>query len=84
MGGGNGQAFARGEQQPQGGRQQRGHHDIDKLHRLQIDRVQIDDAFADGIGYFAAGNHRAADLEHRRNQQCLRDGQRARTDAGTE
>ena len=39
----------------------------------------MDDAVADGGGHFAAGNHRAADFKHRRNQQRLRHGQRAGT-----
>ncbi len=79
-----GSPFFGGEQQPQGGGQECRHHDIHKLHRLEVHFVQIDNAFADGVGYFAAGNHRTAHLENSGNQQRLRNGERAGTHAGAE
>lgn len=80
----NRQTFAGREQQPQRRRQKRGHHNKHKLYGFEINTLQIDDAFAYGIGYLAARDDRAADLKYRRNQQSLRDGQRACTDAYAE
>ena len=84
MCGGYRQAFLRGKQQPQRGGGQRGHHDVDKLHRLQRHAAQIHNAVADGVGYAAAGQHRAAHFKHRRHGQRLRDAQRAGTHRSAE
>ena len=85
MGRRNRPAHAGSDEKPDGGTEERGHHDVYELHRVQtVDGVQVNDAGAHGIRHLATGENGAGDLEDGRNSKGLFHGQRAGTHGGAE
>ena len=82
VGGGNGQPLVGGEEQPQRSGDQRTHHDVNELQRLDVDDGEIDDTGADRIGHFPPGNERTADFKDSSDDKCLGNGECAGTDGG--
>ncbi len=84
VGGGDRPAHHCCDQQPQCCADQRGEHDVGKVHRHDVDALEVNNAGLDGVRDFAAGEQRATDFEDCCNKECLLHGQGSCAHGGAE